>query len=581
MKHAAVVVGVNKTGHLPLLMGAVSGAKDFAQWARGQGMDVTLLIDEGGKEVTLQDVRDAVRKITGALVYQKLVIFFSGHGFLLTADTELWLLSRSPDPETEAVNVQLSATFARDCGIPHIIFVSDACRSGGATHSHRRVKGAAIFPNRPIKGDTEIDFFYATRPGDTALEVREADAVGNYKGIFTDCLLEALRGHVPKVVEKVQEANFVIRWLIPSRPLKFYLAEAVPQKAQEVDIKLNQNPQVIPESSLPKYFGELTKAPEAARDGGGVGPVAPSPPGPELGDFATNLHMSAMSFNVPLDLSTLPTVHLENRLFLKQMASIASARGRESFETRTGFTVHGHISRVAIGSGVKFDIEHDNEMTHVRIYKNEGDPDGNSIAIQLQSGLGTVLGVQPGFVGTVLLEQDRIVNVNYTPARYTKLYDEEYQYEADRIEQRRAFAAAASRHGVFRLDSDEAQRAGEYLRMMKRLDPTLGLYASYAYSQAGKVKQVRSVLSYMLDHPPVPFDVLLLARSPDVWKGNAELCAPFGPMLRQGWALLELLPDEGERLREYARYLLPSLWVTFEPEGMDRIMHALEKGNLK
>ena len=43
---AAVVIGVNKTGNLPLLSAAVSSAKQVSSWLCGEGFEVHLLIDE-------------------------------------------------------------------------------------------------------------------------------------------------------------------------------------------------------------------------------------------------------------------------------------------------------------------------------------------------------------------------------------------------------------------------------------------------------------------------------------------------------------------------------------------------------
>ena len=56
MTTAAVVIGVDRTGSLPPLGGAASGAKDFADWAQDQGMAVTLLTDADGGKVRLNDV---------------------------------------------------------------------------------------------------------------------------------------------------------------------------------------------------------------------------------------------------------------------------------------------------------------------------------------------------------------------------------------------------------------------------------------------------------------------------------------------------------------------------------------------
>ncbi|MDX1628962.1 MAG: caspase family protein [Fulvivirga sp.] len=575
MSTAAVIIGVDSTGHLPPLSGAASGAKSFAKWAESQGYQIKLFTDGEGNAVTLKSIRDEIRTITESLVYEKLIIFFSGHGFLLSPQSELWLLSASPDPETEAVNVRLSAEFARYCGIPHIIFVSDACRSGGPTHRHRSVTGASIFPNQATNAEAaEIDFFYATRPGDTALEINDENkAINNYKGIFTECLLHALQGDVPEVVKEVQQNSDNKIWLIPSHPLRDHLKDAVPKKAQEVNIRLNQHPEVRAESHLPNYFGKLNHPPTTE-------PQVPfSSRSPKFGDFVERIQDDFMSFNeVQIDFGATADTESE-RLFTNQMEQILNSRGRQHFETTTGFTVYDHIISAVVGGDIHCDHFYEDEVTHIRV-DEPGDREGYSILIELESGLGTVLAVLPGFIGTVVIEEGKIATVNYTPSDNTYLYEQEYKYYEDRIERRRAFAAAAVRHGVFNFKPDEADYAAGYLRMMKRLDPTLGIYASYAYSQAGQIKNVRSVLNYMSEYPPVPFDVLLLSSYFNSDERPIIPTAPFCPMLRQGWTLLDLHPEASEALNSYKKLLEPSLWTTFTPEGVERVRNALLNGDL-
>jgi hypothetical protein len=170
-----------------------------------------------------------------------------------------------------------------------------------------------------------------------------------------------------------------------------------------------------------------------------------------------------------------------------------------------------------------------------------------------------------------------VVSVNYTPSSNTSTFYEEYEHAAGRIERRRAFAATASRHGVFELSPEDADAAAGYLRMMKRLDPTLGIYAAYAYHQAGKVQQVRSVLQWMeQDSPVVPFDVVLLAR-----QTRFERAAPFCPMLGQGWALLDLHPAAAAKLAHLRSHLVPALWTTLSPDGVAHVRSMLEGGEVR
>ena len=118
------------------------------------------------------------------------------------------------------------------------------------------------------------------------------------------------------------------------------------------------------------------------------------------------------------------------------------------------------------------------------------------------------------------------------------------------------------------------------LRRYKRVDPTLGLFATYAYALSNIDAEVVSVYRHMYrDGLPVLFDVAMLASQvPQATQLLPELAeplrrldfAPWMPLLSQGWLLLgdveQFMPPF---LREARRYLLPGLWTRFAPEGME------------
>src|SRR5262249_44195877 len=128
MKRAGVIVGVDRTGTLPGLNAAASGAEKFADWARSESFDVELITDRAG-DVAVSAIKQAIKKFVDAKTYSQLVVYFSGHGVLRGPDYELWLLSKAPGDPNEAVVVPQSIYHARNSGILHIVFVSDACRS--------------------------------------------------------------------------------------------------------------------------------------------------------------------------------------------------------------------------------------------------------------------------------------------------------------------------------------------------------------------------------------------------------------------------------------------------------------------
>lgn len=587
MSRCAVVIGVNKTGDLPVLQAAVSGAKEFADWATNQGIEVTLLIDDNGLGVSLSDVKKAIRTFVQKKIFSQLIVFFSGHGILRAPDYELWLLSGAPDDADDAVNVPGSIWLARNAGIPHVIVISDACRSRPNTSRLSQIQGGVIFPNEsPRTPRPAVDVFYATLPGDPALEAPPPDAVQNYRGIFTECLLKGLKGEVPDVIVDIGDKHLnETRWVIPSWELKPYLEEEVPEVAASINIKLQQDPDIRVESHPPNFLAEV------------VPPSTPAVPRTESRQEQLSVSFrhvvqslkSDKFFQGHIRYGDLPhdTSDVAKRSdFARAIDRLLDAKGRESFETLTGFTVVGAAPMRAVATGSQCDLFEESGAYQIRIHERQDNAQRpQSLLVQFSNGQGIALAVLPGFIGTIVVEEGRVVNVTYLPSRHTGKFNE-YQQVASEIEKRRAYVAVAARNGSLRFDQGlEAHDAARYLRVMKGVDPTLGLYVSYAYAQAGDFEGVDSVYQYMSYEPePILFDVALIANKlpkPKQISNYQHPVAPFCPMLTQGWALLkpyeELIPTA---VREAGRDLIPGLWTTFGTKGLEILWSSIDKGEL-
>ena len=79
---------------------------------------------------------------------------------------------------------------------------------------------------RSVQGtENPVDQYYATLVGNPAYEVKTVeDAVGRYRAAYSTVLLQALKGEVPALVDTSSG-----RRLVRPRPLRNYLAQAVPQ----------------------------------------------------------------------------------------------------------------------------------------------------------------------------------------------------------------------------------------------------------------------------------------------------------------------------------------------------------------
>jgi pentatricopeptide repeat protein len=189
-------------------------------------------------------------------------------------------------------------------------------------------------------------------------------------------------------------------------------------------------------------------------------------------------------------------------------------------------------------------------------------------------------------VGTVVVKDGRVTSVNYVPSRNTPRY-RQYERRTRELEEMKAFAAVASRTGRFVVDDLDVPMLANRIRQAKGIDPTMGLYAAYAYAQAGRYEDVYSVYRYMRDDEielPVPFDVLMLATrlKPDASKDPRARFAPFAPMLSQGWALLIPGDPMHKEIHQKLRpHLTPSLWTTLDVSGVRLVRRAIRSGTVQ
>jgi hypothetical protein len=528
----------------------------------------------------VRDLVDAIKVFVDRGLDQ-LVIYFAGHGFI-SSTSEFWLLSEGPDDGNEAISLKESKDLARRSGIPNVVFISDACRSRADSLSADGVHGSVLFPTRRLQGHVDVDLFLATRIGDSAWEVPVRDSVPRFEGIYTACFLDAFKRPYPKMVLTVKGKP-----VVPNRRLKDYLAREVPKKVQEAARRLklppqNQQPDAEVCSDEPTYIGHVLSSDRL------VAPAAT----PTLSDVASTAIGTAIGGGtMRYRQETIKKVAASSG-FDSAFEAIAQARNLPSLlSARTGFTVFGQrVESVTVRSGITTEItpstagKRPSALIAVDLRKRPA----ASVVLRFADGSGTVVAALDEYVGSVVVDEGRVMNVSYVPSQRSPKWLK-YQDQAERLEQLRAAVAAAARLGVFRIEGPSETRkktAAELtgrIRTLKGVDPTLGLYAAYAYDDSGLLDEVRSVREDMrrdlktdlLDVAMLPGD--LSGRTP----GGGDGPYPFCPMLSQGWALLRV---KDVRLHESVMatrdHLRPSLWTTLDPDGMQIVEKALREGRV-
>lgn len=573
---AAVVVGVNKTGDLPVLRAAVSGAKAVADWLGGEGFEVKLIVDEG-KVVTADDIKRAVTDFVNRGTLTQLVIYFSGHGVAF-GNSEFWLLTGAPEDLAEAVSVTECIDQANRSAISNVVIICDACRSL-PDFDTTLLHGTVLFPRGsfvPGAQSPDVDRFFGTRPGAPAYEIKVA--ANNYTGIYTSTLLDAFKHPRAGMIMKVNNVD-----VVSNRALKAFLLDEVPSRLRAAGAQVIQYPDSKVESPDSAYIGRAI-----AQAAPPPGPVTPNITISDIANHQFSLtHVGSLGSLRDLSPVALDRATADSEFGQTQRA-LLDAKKADSFDTETGFFVIGTGVRAAWIAGEQSpEIVNSGDgkeqpalISLPRSYRSPV-----TAALVFDDGSGTVVAALPGFIGSLAVEGGQVMSVTYTPSRYSSRRDE-YATENKRIEELRALAATSAKFGVFRIEGDKetrtraGRRLADQIRVLKGIDPTLGIYAAYAYADANLPEQVRSVQSYMRgDLGRDLFDVALLADSLTGQRieGLRDAVVPFCPMLTQGWQLLRVrevtLSENVQRARDNLR---PGLWTTFGPRGMEFIGRAIQ-----
>jgi hypothetical protein len=485
------------------------------------------------------------------------------------------LLSGAPDDPNEAVSVVECWELAHKSGIPNVIFISDACRSI-PDYNSSLIRGTLIFPNRPLPPGSKksaVDRFLATEPGAPSYEVTLA--ANNHSGIYTTTFLDAFMNPKQEMVRAIDGKS-----VVPNIMLEEFLLKEVPLRLSAIDLQHSQYPDSRIESRDQNYIGRALGAPVASS--------AADPPRKvttldiakhELSISTAGALGSARKFDPQII-----TQAASDSGFEAIKKSIIESKRPDSFETETGFSINGARVRLALVSGnATADIVNGGgpgSPALVRISRSRP----ATVGLMFEDGSGTVVAALPGFIGTLTVDGGRVISVTYVPSRNSFRWNGDADATA-RLDKLRALVATAAKFGAFRIEGTREEREkaarnlADQIRILKGVDPTLGIYAAYAYADANLIEQVQSVYHFMRgDLEANLFDVALLA---DALSGrritDANEVVPFCPMLTQGWQLLRVkdvsLMEQVERARADMRQ---ALWTTFGPKGMDSIFSAIQ-----
>ncbi|MGE0684973.1 MAG: hypothetical protein AB7P69_29185 [Candidatus Binatia bacterium] len=584
MIRAGVFIGVDKTGNLQRLHDAASGARRMYEWSLAQGMaDQThakLITDADNKKVDPDRIYDAIKAIIDGPGVDQLIVYFAGHGVNINR-TEHWLLTDAPVRTSAAINVSGSVELARYAGIQHVVFISDACRVAPEGIQAQNVRGVDVFPNDGT-GDRAkpVDQFFACLLGRTAAEIKDPTiAAQNYTALYTNALLDALMGTRPEVLEPGDTAGDNSLYVQPGK-LQNYLESEVPRRVKAMGLaqKVNQNP-----DALLALGGRWIARIEAA-----VAPATRSPllvsseAFPRLENLrivTERLVQSAVEGNREVLDQNLHQANTGLVAGAKQLAGTTEQLvipfGPDHFETQCGIKVRGArvINFFALRATVEF-LGNSGDL--LRIDNIEGP--AASVLLFFEGNVGAVVPVLPGFLAALTFDEGELVDIAYEPSVNSWRWDL-YKDRANEVRAIRAVAAASSQHGRFRLDGEEAIKVAQKMQYAKGIDPTLAVYAAYAYHDLQAIERIQQMSRYLHSDVGVTFfDLALLSRALlDKTIGLKDDIVPFVPLLSQGWALLK-----AHRVKLHPALvgiessMQESLWSLFDLAGMEKLKTAMQ-----
>lgn len=541
---ALIAIGVNKAGKLTPLQGAARGALDVFDWARQQeDVYAKAFTDiDGQTPVTRKEIFEEIQRLANEEPLDHLCVYFAGHGFVNSSYDEILFLSGAPEDAAEAINLTVSCTFARLCGIEHVTFISDACRQPPTNMQLMAVNGSPIMPNLQREdADVAVDVLYATKLGRAAYE--ETDA-RNCNGIFTGELLKAIRDPVGNGLKLFDDNG---KGALSCEEAGEFLRVAVPVALGKITRVRIQKPDLRIESRMPKYLAKYDAVDPDYQGDRSMWPEAPRSERKEGAD-----HDSAATVGEKKAYGPPPPV--------------AETFGLgEGVDLPVGVAFRLLGSRRSYQGDFKRLVPDDETGLYV---SRSGTAAQSPIPLKTSSGILPLVAI-PHYIATVDASPKKIKGYWYEPAERWKRDN-----DGEMARQLRAEVSRRLHRGELTVSFLSDPRFADRIRRLKAFDPMLGVIAAYVYAESGKRDQIASVRRYMLQdlHEWEVFDVLMLARIFGLTEGppGERLLSPF-PMLARGWAYITDFPEYKD-IAWMQKALVPGIWTQFDLDRLEEFM---------
>jgi hypothetical protein len=272
-----------------------------------------------------------------------------------------------------------------------------------------------------------------------------------------------------------------------------------------------------------------------------------------------NLDLSTRATRGRGSVEAVPTAESGSVLIRSTAGTLASPFGPGHYETGCGFKLRGAQVKAVHSPRAPYEVV-DPEGKLVRLDPQQGPV---SVLLELRDGCGVLLPAIPEFLAELTFEDGELSQVAYEPSDNLPRW-QDYAARQGELRALRAAIAAAAGLGVFRLTGDNALQLATAMQIAKSIDPSMALYAAYAYHDLGRRDRIREMQSLLRGDVGITlFDIALLAADDSLKQAQRDrVVLPPVPMLSQGWSLLSAFKASMDpALLELQRHLRPSLWT--------------------
>jgi Caspase domain len=525
-----LAVGIGETEGIPdYLDGALHAARDFHGWATNLGYESVLLTDETDNgPPTLDNIRNALEGLLPwGSATERLILFFAGHGLTGDEDSGLWFPADWQEKQTVIGVDSLRRRLAR-YGVAQVSIVGDACNAPASTAELRRVDVSGLLGDGFVRPDLEpmTDRFLAAQDGIATFMIPGTDE-SESRCLLSGVLLEGLWGH-SKDAFSARAPSLVI-----SQSLAGFVHKRGAEIAEHYKLPFRPNPKPGFLEGKDVYFDKDTPPPN-------IPPMADWPPVPdEVVKQALDQMTSPVGerlFPQGVDVSAVETMVVISKLRgdpaidgvdsgqMNWISARAKERKAAEFKERSQKRREEAVKQMLLsaqapeGQGPVLVIEG-------QAVKSIFHPPGTTLA-PVASGIWSIDGVIPGSSCQLLVEFE-----NGTFGACVAMWDMSTRMivgtegvaglvlqptysQFDEIQE----SIATTELVIANLYADSLSKLSKIdlavrLRMIKHVNPVLGVISAYLYDSIGDTESIRRMAYfYAWKGQAIPYDIVFLAN---------------------------------------------------------------------